>query len=228
MSQSPRRESIADRELEDLLRAYAEARLTPRRAVLARLRTAAVAEVTRQSAATVVPIERARNRDRFWRRVMAAGLAATLTVASAAAVLAAQPGSALYPARIWAEGLTLPAAGDARDAAHQHRLEQRLAEAQAASTHGDANAVAAALAAYRAEVEAALADLGDNPDRLAQLQAELGRHVAALQALAAQAPSQASSGIDNALDASQQAVERLKEKAAQHGGGRPSEQPNRP
>ena len=44
--------------------------------------------------------------------------------------------------------------------------------------------------AYQAEVDAAVADVGDDADRLAHLEAELAKHTAVLQALAATAPEQ--------------------------------------
>lgn len=217
-------------DIEDLLEAYADARLTPTGPLLRRMRTAVMA----QAVATAAARRRSRDTDAvppsLWShitvrvpgRAFALGLAAMLTLGTTAAVIAAPPGSPFYNARVAIEAALLPNQVDARLAAHEQHLDARIAEAQAAADRGDGAAIMAALDAYRAEVDAALAEIGDDPGRLAQLEAVLGKHVAVLTALEALVPENAS--IEHALQASQKAVEKLKEKAA-HPGGKPSDHP---
>jgi hypothetical protein len=219
-------------QVEDLLVAYADARLTPAGPVLARMRAVVVAEAAVRAAAAddrrrLALDARAGAR---WtlsslhvpRRAFAFGMAATLTLGTTAAVLAAPPGSPFYGARVAVEAAFLPSNADARLVSHEDHLNQRLAEAQAAAASGDSVALGAALAAYQAEVDAAVADLGDDPDRLAHLEEALGKHVAVLQALEATLPSDAA--IEHAIDVSQKAVDKLKAQGT--GGGKPSQAPH--
>jgi hypothetical protein len=228
MTEDANRDLAAFADVDDVLEAYADARLAPSGPVLARMRLHVMAE-----AAAVAASPGVRDTDRStrrWslptfrppRRAFALGGAAVLTLASAAAVLAAPPGSPFFDARVALETAFLPSQSDARLAAHEDHLAQRLVEAEAAAGRGDAVALAAALAAYDAEVDAALADAGDDPDRLARLEAALGKHVAVLTALEGQLPEQAA--VENALDNSQKAVEKIKAKGT-HGGGKPSSAP---
>jgi hypothetical protein len=217
-------------QLADLLKAYAEARLSPKSPVLARIRGEVVAQAAKRAIAEQqLEADRARPiAIHPWRRrAIALGLAATVTVGSAAAVFAAPPGSPLYATRLFLETATLPTNPNARSDAHAHLLEQRLGEAQGAAARADGAAVAAAIAAYNAEVQAAIADLGDDPDQLARLELELGRHVAALQALEALVPSQAAGAVNGAIEAGQKAVKRVQDKARTQ-GGRPTEHPAKP
>jgi hypothetical protein len=160
---------------------------------------------------------------RLPRRLVALGMAATLMLGTTAAVLAAPPGSPFYNARVAIETALLPSQADDRLAAHEDHLAQRLAEAEAAAARGDLAGLAAALAAYDAEVNSAFSDAGDDQDRLAHLEAMLARHVATLTDLEARAPEQAA--IENALENSQKAVEKIQAKAGNHGGDRPSSAP---
>ncbi|HXG25900.1 MAG TPA: DUF5667 domain-containing protein, partial [Candidatus Binatia bacterium] len=162
---------------------------------------------------------------RLPRAVFAAGFAAVLTVATGAAVLAAPPGSPFFNARLAIEQALLPPVGDldARLAAHQELLEDRLAEAQAAAARGDTAGLTAALAAYDAEVAQAVNELGTDADGLAHLEAMLAKHVVVLTDLEAKVPSQAS--VERALENSQKAIEKIKEKK---GGGKPADPGNRP
>jgi hypothetical protein len=224
-------------EIEDLLEAYAEARLSPSGPVLAHMRAAVVAEAA-LAAATAAAERRVLDLQdprpsrwavpslQFPRRAAAFGAAAMLTMATGAAVLAAPPGSPFYEARVAIEAAFLPTQIDARLASHEEHLAQRLVEAQAAASSGDPAALSAALAAYAAEVDAALAGLGDNTALLAHLEAVLAKHVVVLTALEARVPEQAS--IDRALESSQKAVERIKEKQGKNGAGRPGGVPTGP
>jgi uncharacterized coiled-coil protein SlyX len=220
-------------EIEDLLSAYADARLSPKGPVLARMRAQVLKELALRNAIAATEQRMAESdvmRGSRWglprlhvpRRAVAFGLAATLTLGTSAAVLAAPPGSPFYNARVAIETAFLPTQVDDRLASHERLLEERLAEAEAAAASGDVVALEAALAAYQAEVDAAVADVGDDADRLAHLEAELAKHTAVLEALAATLPEQAS--IDHAIDASQKAAKKLKDKEP-HGGGRPNDPP---
>lgn len=223
-------------EIEDLLEAYAEARLSPSGPVLARMRAQVMREAALRSAIAAAA-QRAAETDvarrsrwglpgfRVPQRAFALGLAATLTLGTSAAVLAAPPGSPFYNARVAIETALLPNQVDARLASREMHLSERVAEAEAAAARGDLPALAAALAAYQSEVDAAVADVGDDTDRLARLEDELAKHTAVLEALATQLPEQAA--IERAIDTSQKAATKLKDKGS-HGGGRPSTAPGGP
>ena len=207
--------------LEDLLDAYADARLTPTGAVLARIR----ANVLTQAAGVAITTAAA-NRlrlveppgttsrwsfpPRFARAVFGLGFAAAMTLGTTAAVLAAPPGSPFYNARVFLETIVLPTQVDARLARHEQLIQERLDEAETAAAHRDTTALAAALVAYQAEVDATTEDVGTDPDRLAHLQEELAKHTAVLTALAVQLPEQSS--IEHAIDASSKAITKLQER----------------
>lgn len=228
------RELLALDHIEDLLRAYADARLAPTTRGLARMRVAVVAQAAMAAEQRRLDTDRAVGRRwaltgfQLPRRAMAFGLAASLAVGTTAAVFAAPPGSPFYGARIAIENALVPDNSDARLAAHENRLTQLLADAQAAARGGDAAALDAALAAYQDEVDAAVADLGGAPERLTRFEAELGKHVADLTALEASLPAQAA--IEHALATSQKALDKLQQQGAQQGGrqggGKPTPQPH--
>lgn len=220
-------------EIEDLLTAYADARLSTSGPVLARMRAQVLREAALRNAIAATEQRIADSdvaRATRWglprlhvpRRAFALGMAATLTLGTSAAVLAAPPGSPFYNARVAIETAFLPTQVDQRLASHERHLEERLAEAQAAAARGDVAALGAALAAYQTEVDAAVADVGDDVDRLAHLEEELTKHTAVLQALAATLPEQAA--IEHAIDASQTATKKLKDKGNNQ-GGKPSDRP---
>jgi hypothetical protein len=212
----------------DLLEAYAEARLSPRGAVLARMRRNVMAEAAARAAAEtqIEAAIAAAGRRRPWtsfhlpRRVAAIGMAAALTFGTSAAVLAAPPGSPFYNARVALEQAFLPTRTDDRIVAHEQHLGERLTEAMAAADRGDVAALEAALAAYRAEVDAAVGDVGSDPELLAHLEAVLAKHTAVLESLAARLPEQAA--IEHALDASRKAASKLHEKGKPKPPGQPS------
>ena len=233
-------------EMEDVLETYAEWRLSPTTPVLARIRRAVLAEAAASDAARLLerrPLSEADPpRPRFTLpltlpqvRIPAAafalGFSVILGAGTGAAVLAAPPGSPFFNARIALEQILLPVDIDARLAAHEHHLAARLAEAEAAAARGDTAGLIAALAAYDAEVDAALAELGNDADQLAHLEAMLAKHVAVLTSLEARVPEQAS--VDKALEHSQKAIVNIQEKAkagkpSHAPGGRPSLAPGGP
>jgi uncharacterized membrane protein YgcG len=217
-------ERVANDRVEELLEAYAEARLDATGPVLARIRANVMAQAAAM-AATSRPLETptlAPAASRFaWlkvpvaRRAFSFGLAATLTLGTTAAVLAAPPGSPFYNARLVIETALLPTQLDARLAAYEEHLQERLREAEAAAAGGDPDAVAAALAAYEADVQAALVEVGNDADLLAHLEAMLAKHTAVLEALEARVPEQAA--VDKAIVSSQKAIEKIKERASGDG-----------
>lgn len=223
--------------IEDMLEAYADARLSPSGPLLARIRANAMAQAAAYAAPAAAGLRVSENGGHGssrWRlpqlqlprRAFALGLAATVTLGTSAAVLAAPPGSPFYNARLVIEAALLPTQLDARLASHEQRLVARLAEAEAAAASGDPVAMEAALAAYAAELEAAVGDVGDDADRLAHLEAVLAKHVAVLTALQARLPEEAS--VDQAIESSQKAVEKIKQKGRDGAGGRPTELPAGP
>lgn len=216
----------------DLLEAYADARLSPRGAVLARMRRQVMAEAAARAAEQDAQLQAAVDvvvPRRSWaalhipRRVAAIGMAAAMTFATSAAVLAAPPGSALYDARITLEQVFLPSETDDRVAAHERLLAERLEEAQAAADSGNVIALQAALAAYQAEIDAAVDDVGYDPGLLAFLEGALVKHTTLLEALAITVPNQAADAIQRAIQASQKAAKKLHDTGQPPFAGQPGE-----
>jgi hypothetical protein len=146
------------------------------------------------------------------RRLGALLLAAGLTLGAAVGAAAASaPGGPLYDARIWLEGALLPANADQRALERVRQIEERLVDAERAAESGDPAAFAAAIEAYNEAVAEAMAEVGSDADRLARLEEALGHHVAVLSALSARVPDAATHGIERAIEASQNAVERIGE-----------------
>jgi chromosome segregation ATPase len=153
-------------------------------------------------------------------------MAASLTLGTSAAVFAAPPGSPFYNARLAIETALLPAKVDERLAAREDHLEDRLREAEAAAASGDIVALEAALVAFQAELDAAVATSDEDLARLAHLQAAIEKHVAKLQELAARLPTEVARGnaLEHAIDAGRKAVEKLRDKS-KSGPNRPTPKP---
>ncbi len=213
-------DTTATDEMEQRLRVYADARLSPTPEAVERMRAAIVAraagatamrDVRRSSGAVV--------RRSWWpirsRRAVGALLAASLTVGSAAAVFGATPGSPLYGTRLWLETLTLPVSGDARIDAQVVQLDQRDAEVEQASSGQDAAAVTAALAAFDEEMAAAVRDAGNDPSKLAHLEAVLQKHITVLEGVLANAPAAAVPAIEAAITASSKALAQIEARLQQ-------------
>ena len=196
-------------ELQHRLEAYASARLTPRRGGAARIRASVVEEARMRALETSI----ARHSSRAAaarRRVVAVLLAAALVIGSAASVAAASSaGGPLYGTRVWLEAALLPSSGSARALERIHQIDERVLEVERATQSGDATGVVAAIKAYRDAVQAALGEVGADSDRLAHLKAALGLHVVVLETLAGEVPAQAFDGINNAIDSSQKAVDKI-------------------
>jgi hypothetical protein len=216
----------------DLLEAYADARLTPRGAVLARMRRHVIAELDAKT--RLLEAERAARlqaaRPKWWqtihlrvpRGIAAAGMAATFLFGTSAAVLAAPPGSPFYNARITLEQVLLPT-GEDRVAAHERLLAERLQEAQDAADAGNLAALQAALAAYQSEIDAAVAEVGYDPELLAFLETALVKHTALLEQIAARVPGPAAGAISQAIAASQNAARKLHDTGKPPWAGQPGE-----
>ena len=243
MSASQHPELIALDEVEDILEAYAEARLTPTGPILSRMRATVMAEAAayaalraaerRQVEAAMVQAPAARRFGfprltlaSFARPAFALGFAFLLALGTGAAVTAAPPGSPFYNTRVALEVLFLPTQIDARLASREQHLEERLAEAEAAAARGDAAALAAALAAFQAEMDLTLGDVGTDFARLEHFQAVLEKHVAKLTALSVRLPTDVSreKAVEHAIQASEKVVTKVKEKK-QDAKNRPSTPP---
>lgn len=230
-------------EVEDMLEAYADARLAPRGPVLARIRGsvmteaaafAAVRAAERRQLEAAIAAPAAPRRFGFPRLTLATfarpafalGFAFLLALGTGTAVTAAPPGSPFYNTRVALEALFLPTQIDARLASHEQHLEERLAEAEAAAARGDANALAAALAAFQTEIEVTLADVGDDFVRLEHFQAVLEKHVAKLTALSRRLPTAVAreNAVQHAIQASEKTVTKVKEKKV-HANNKPPTPP---
>jgi hypothetical protein len=236
-------ESMQDKDREDdeltrRLEAYAEARLSPELSATIRMRTRVMAAAHRQAALARADADRAavatalaaqaqadRTRRSHWRRPLTALLAAGLTLGvGVGSVAASQAGGPLYGIRIWAESLTLPSEADARAQAELQRLQDRLAEAAAATAAGDTNAANAALEAYAAIVSEATEDAGNDVSAAATLETGVRNNIDVLTVLAEQFETghgQAGEAIERAL---QRAIDRS-DSALDELHGNPNETP---
>lgn len=184
-----------DADLRARLDAFASARLAPDPAATARARAVAMREARRRAALLAGAPGPRRSR---YRLALGPGLLAAallLVLVGVGGVLASGPGGPLYALRLWAEALTLPAEPAARVDAMLGRLDERLAEAEVAGTAGNGPAAAAALEAYRAEADEAVATAGDDPDRRLAIAARLERHRTVLATLAGRLPEHAAEAI---------------------------------
>lgn len=193
-------------ELARRLDAYAQARLSPDRFTVVRMRNHVVeAAHARDRAATpgwrLLPLRR---------RLSALALAATLTVAAVAGVsAAAMPGGPLYGPRLWLQQIALPADANSRAQERLSEIDQRLSDADAATRAHDADGVAAALAAYGDAVEDAIRDAGGDAGRLAQLEAILSGQLEHLQELRATIPAQSDAALTRAIERASDALDQV-------------------
>jgi hypothetical protein len=213
-------------ELARRLEAYAQARLSPDQAAMARIRARVMLDARMQLeliptiaiASGPTPPGWARIARRL-RRPAAVLLAAALSLgAVGGAAFAAQPGGPLYGARLWIEAATLPTDPVARTTADVSRLEARLGEVMRASRNGDEHAEDAALVAYEGVVDDALQTAGADDALLAELEQVLGKHLTVLNGLLDKVPEQARSGIENAIEKSGKALEKAGGQGSHAGG----------
>jgi len=230
----------AELELERRLDRYAEVRLSPSVASVARIRARVMrearlgfAEAARTGMpATAGPVAGAPSVTgrHALRRAASLLVAASLSLGLAAGTMAAsQAGGPFYGPRIGLEGLLLPSDPAARAGAEVVRLEARLAEFAAATASGDLGGAAAALDAYQAIAEEALAGAGAHAELLETLRVALARHVGILEALAATLPAPARAAIERnivrATDRNETVLERLDAARPRPGSGAPAAPP---
>jgi uncharacterized protein YciI len=218
-----------DLEVYRRLDAFAQLRLAPDAAAMARIRSLLVAQATSLVAAQVavaaVPAEPTRlANERRWgtrpRLGRAAGalLAAALTLGLVAgSVAASQPGGPLYGSRLWVENMLLPGGPNARADAQVARLDDRLAEVRAALASGDSGATSAALEAYASILADLEAQAAADPAVADRVRDDVLRHLAVLEALIGHVPPQAQEALRHALDRSDSALDHL----GGAGSGRP-------
>jgi hypothetical protein len=225
-------EPVAGEDLERLLARYARVRLEPSQALTRRARTAVMEEAWRRrldpQSVLRAPAPSARLGVAAaasggshglpfsgWgsRRVAIAFAAATLTglMLGSSVFAASRAGGPLYEPRLALESLTVPADPAARVAAQLAHADARLGEAVEAGFRHDDGAVAAALEAYdRAIADLTTASGGDADEALQAIQL----HRTVLLQLAAQVPDTALSGIDTALENSNNVIVHLAESGA--------------
>ena len=227
----------ADLEIYRRLDAFAQVRLAPDAAAMARIRTAlmgqAFALADARSAAlnspaplpVALPERPAVAFPRKQRRAAAAVLAACLVVGvGAGSVAASQAGGPLYGPRMWIEAATLPSDPMARANAQLARLDARLQEVRIASGTGNAGAAEAALQAYVVIVADLDAQAATNSAVAASLEDDMARRQVVLFGLLDEVPAQAQDAIQHALQQGSNAIDGTgvdprSGKPAQGGGG---------
>ncbi len=232
-------EPQAGEALERMLARYARVRLDPSPAESRRARSAVMAEAWRRrldlgDTAATDPSRRAvvgagrrldagRRRGPFarWgaRRVSAALAAAMLAglLVGSTAFAASRAGGPLYETRLALEELVLPTDPASRVEAQIAWAQARVAEAVEASSRNDQGALSAALAAYERTTDTLGATTGDPAIRAHEA---VAAHRAVLARVAATAPESAMAGLDQALAASDTAIDRLTAtEAAEPGNG---------
>jgi uncharacterized membrane protein YgcG len=215
---------VRDLEIERRLDLFAGARLSPDPAGAARtrariMREARLAFEAARIAAHVAPIVAPR-RSLLSRIAMPLLAASVWVVIAIGSVAAAQPGGPLYPTRLWIEAATLPSGPAARTQAELSHLDERLAEALAAASRGDRNAVAAALAAYQSIADAALADSAGSNELEQLVESALDKHVAVLEAVAASLNAKGNATAADSVERNiQRTIERNQETVSRIGSG---------
>jgi hypothetical protein len=181
-----------DSRIIDRLERYANDALSPDRAQTSRMRDVVVVGFVRRPPATDAARRGSRPLARGWSFALALGL---VVAASGVAAAESGPGQPFYGLRLAVASFTLPTHGAAREHGLAAQLDERLEEAGAAVRNGDGRAAQAALRAYLrtlAELERG------NIDRA--VLADLQHHLDVLQALISSAPSEATSGLQQAID----------------------------
>lgn len=211
-------------ELTRRLEAYAEARLSPSAVAGVNMRASVMAAAQRRAALIVADVAREvdvvsanaparelhRTTSRRLYRPAAALMAASLTLAvMAGTVYGANAGGPFYAARLWIEAANLPRTPMARAQAESVRLDMRIAEAQQASSDGDAPAAEAALTAYSVIVVEAVEDAAGDPAANAAIEVTITGHMVVLTQLAGTVPAHARGAVQGALTSSSNAIEQL-------------------
>lgn len=162
---------------------------------------------------------------------VAVGLVAVLALGGTVAAAESGPGQPFYGLRLTIESLTLPSGGTARTQALLGQLDRRLAEARAESAKGDANGVSDAVRAYLATLDQINGGIGQGVSQTA-VDAALQQHLSVLNDLLGSAPTAAQSGLQRAVDHTQQAIQQHPAAPAASSQpshpGNPQESPGRP
>lgn len=209
-----------DPEVVRRLEAFADARLTPSADATSRMRAGVMTAAHRQAALieadaataaagstaaaapALAPIQ-AETAGWTWRRPVAAVMAGCLTIGLLAGIAySTKAGGPLYEARLWTEMATLPSDRPARALAEVARLDQRLQEAQLASTEDDAHATEVALIAYSTIVIEAGQGVAGDTTAATTIRVTVTRHVLVLRVLVDSAPTPARAAAQQALSSS--------------------------
>jgi hypothetical protein len=216
-------EPLAGDELEQVMARYARVRLDPSPAATRRARSAVMEEAWRRRLAladAAVPQPRRRGLFAGWsmRRVgvtLAAAVMAGLLLGSTA-FAGSRAGGPLYGTRLAIEEITLPGGGEARLEAEMARAQTRLAEIVDASARGDKGALTASLAAYEGVIGTLEGETGAGAQRALET---IRLHRAVLVGVLANAPSAATSGLDEAISRSDALITRLESAGKDDGAG---------
>jgi hypothetical protein len=205
-----------DIEMYRRLDAFAQVRLAPDAAAMARLRSAlmgqalamADARAAMQQPSIVVERPSLSALRMPVTRGSAAFLAACLTLGIVAgSVTASAAGGPLYGPRLWLEEANLPRTAWARADAQLERLDDRLEEIGVATANRNAGAAEAALNAYAEIVADLQAEALADPAIGASILDDLARRQVVLVALLDEVPPQAQDALQHALQQGANAVE---------------------
>jgi uncharacterized membrane protein YgcG len=212
-----------DMEMYRRLDAFAQVRLAPDAAAMARIRAAlmgqAIAMADARAASMALPMQAPAVLPKrpsmslpraHVSRWSAAFLAACLTLGVVAgSVAASAAGGPFYGPRLWLEEATLPSAPLAHARGQLDRLDARLEEVRIATTSGNIGAIEAALMAYAEIVEDLEAQALVNPAVAADVLDEIARRQVVLMALLGDVPPQAQDALQHALQQGANAVEAI-------------------
>jgi len=212
-----------DIEMYRRLDAFAQMRLAPDAAAMARIRSAlmgqALAMADARAASLALPMQQPaivveRPSLSALRmpvtRGSAAFLAACLTLGIVAgSVTASAAGGPLYGPRLWLEEANLPSAPLAHANGQLDRLDARLEEIRVAVTSGNAGATEAALVAYTGILEDLETQALADPAVADQVLDDIARRQVVLTALLGKVPPQAQDALEQALQQGANAVEAI-------------------
>lgn len=186
-------ESLPTDDVELLIDRYATERLAPDPEQIARGRAAVVATL---GAAAAMP---ARPRRRPLLRGWSLAAAFALLLVAVGSLVAAEsgPGQPFYGLRLAIGSVTLPVEEPAHERGLAAQLDDRLTEVGAAAQMGDGRGARAAIDEYLRTLSELTRNGVTDPAILALLQ----RHQDTLQELLSVAPTQATDGVQEALDA---------------------------
>ena len=206
------------------LEAYADKRLTPTAAATTRMRTNVMNSVQGSTALTDADatlddagpttssrtVRRSGTTRHALRRTVVVVVAVMLVLAVVTGtVSAAKAGGPLYGARIWTEMVTLPTDLVARAQAEVDRLDERLQEAEGASTAGDWPATEAALVAYSTIIVEAATGTGGDPTASNTIVVSVTRYIVVLTRMVETVPEPARAAAREAVTTSSKVVDDL-------------------